>query len=198
MRELARRYIHNLLRAATTARRAELDPQGFSHRDQTVLVFFDRDRATLTPRAAAIVAEAARSAQVQTTTIEVDGYADTSRALPGERGRLYNLRLSLRRAQSGRVALVREGMPAGGSRCTGSGTRSRWSRRARTCASRRTAGWRSCCGEGFSRRTVLGIGASAGEMAEWFKAHAWKACVRESVPWVRIPLSPPIQSLSGH
>jgi hypothetical protein len=22
-------------------------------------------------------------------------------------------------------------------------------------------------------------------------AHAWKACVRETVPWVRIPLSPP-------
>ena len=31
-----------------------------------------------------------------------------------------------------------------------------------------------------------------GEMAEWLKAHAWKACVRETVPWVRIPLSPPI------
>jgi hypothetical protein len=31
----------------------------------------------------------------------------------------------------------------------------------------------------------------AGEMAEWLKAHAWKACVRETVPWVRIPLSPP-------
>src|SRR5580698_6295277 len=31
----------------------------------------------------------------------------------------------------------------------------------------------------------------AGEMAERLKAHAWKACVRESVPWVRIPLSPP-------
>jgi hypothetical protein len=29
-------------------------------------------------------------------------------------------------------------------------------------------------------------------MAEWFKAHAWNACVRESVPWVRIPLSPPM------
>src|SRR4051812_14768776 len=28
-------------------------------------------------------------------------------------------------------------------------------------------------------------------MAEWLKAHAWKACVRESVPWVRIPLPPP-------
>ena len=29
-------------------------------------------------------------------------------------------------------------------------------------------------------------------MAEWLKAHAWKACVRETVPWVRIPLSPPV------
>ena len=27
-------------------------------------------------------------------------------------------------------------------------------------------------------------------MAERLKAHAWKACVRESVPWVRIPLPP--------
>src|ERR1700694_2836640 len=33
----------------------------------------------------------------------------------------------------------------------------------------------------------------SGEMAEWLKAHAWKACVRETVPWVRIPLSPPLQ-----
>src|SRR5258708_4819621 len=34
---------------------------------------------------------------------------------------------------------------------------------------------------------------ASGEMAEWLKAHAWKACVRETVPWVRIPLSPPEQ-----
>lgn len=34
----------------------------------------------------------------------------------------------------------------------------------------------------------------SGEMAEWLKAHAWKACVRETVPWVRIPLSPPFQT----
>ena len=32
-------------------------------------------------------------------------------------------------------------------------------------------------------------------MAEWFKAHAWNACVRESVPWVRIPLSPPARPI---
>src|SRR5215208_6725226 len=36
-----------------------------------------------------------------------------------------------------------------------------------------------------------------GEMAEWFKAHAWKACVRETVPRVRIPLSPPTLLAGG-
>ena len=28
-------------------------------------------------------------------------------------------------------------------------------------------------------------------MAERLKAHAWKVCIRETVSWVRIPLSPP-------
>ena len=32
---------------------------------------------------------------------------------------------------------------------------------------------------------------SSGEVAEWLKAHAWKACIRETVSWVRIPPSPP-------
>jgi hypothetical protein len=31
-----------------------------------------------------------------------------------------------------------------------------------------------------------------GEVAEWLKAHAWKACIRETVSRVRIPLSPPV------
>src|SRR5215217_4009155 len=39
---------------------------------------------------------------------------------------------------------------------------------------------------------------ASGEMAEWLKAHAWKACVRETVPWVRIPLSPPAESKRLH
>ena len=30
-----------------------------------------------------------------------------------------------------------------------------------------------------------------GEVAEWFKAHAWKVCVLLKVPRVRIPVSPP-------
>ena len=28
-------------------------------------------------------------------------------------------------------------------------------------------------------------------MSEWLKEHAWKACVGETLPRVRIPLSPP-------
>ena len=33
-----------------------------------------------------------------------------------------------------------------------------------------------------------------GEVAEWFKAHAWKACLGETLSWVRIPLSPPLNN----
>jgi excisionase family DNA binding protein len=35
---------------------------------------------------------------------------------------------------------------------------------------------------------------TAGGMAEWLKAHAWKACMRATVSWVRIPLPPPKNS----
>src|SRR5262245_21011480 len=34
----------------------------------------------------------------------------------------------------------------------------------------------------------------AGGMAEWLKAHAWKACIRATVSWVRIPLPPPVHA----
>src|SRR5215468_11023813 len=36
-----------------------------------------------------------------------------------------------------------------------------------------------------------------GEMSEWLKEHAWKACVGETLPWVRIPLSPPNSKFEG-
>jgi hypothetical protein len=36
-----------------------------------------------------------------------------------------------------------------------------------------------------------------GEMSEWFKEHAWKACVGVTPPWVRIPLSPLIDRLKS-
>lgn len=32
--------------------------------------------------------------------------------------------------------------------------------------------------------------STSGEVSEWLKEHAWKACIRESVSWVRIPPSP--------
>src|SRR5580658_2153245 len=56
---------------------------------------------------------------------------------------------------------------------------------------------RSLRGFGQEKGACLRVAAGllrkvrAGEMAERLKAHAWKACVRASVPWVRIPLSPP-------
>src|SRR5689334_9971932 len=35
--------------------------------------------------------------------------------------------------------------------------------------------------------------APPGGVAEWFKAHAWKACIRETVSRVRIPPPPPLR-----
>ena len=37
-----------------------------------------------------------------------------------------------------------------------------------------------------------------GEVAEWLKAHAWKACLRETVTRVRIPPSPPHSPLPAY
>ena len=34
-------------------------------------------------------------------------------------------------------------------------------------------------------------------MAERFKAHAWKACIGETLSWVRIPFSPPNNSIKS-
>src|SRR5262245_46536958 len=45
----------------------------------------------------------------------------------------------------------------------------------------------------LAKRRVRRHERGAGEMAEWLKAHAWKACIRETVSWVRIPLSPPVR-----
>src|SRR5258708_29376156 len=46
----------------------------------------------------------------------------------------------------------------------------------------------NCPGQICPLRTVS---VHPGEMAEWLKAHAWKACLGETLTWVRIPLSPP-------
>ena len=80
---------------------------------RTYLVFFDWDSAALSERARLIVAQAAQtSTRVQTTRLEVDGYTDTSAAHPGARGQAYNQALSLRRAQTVRAELVRDGVAA--------------------------------------------------------------------------------------
>jgi outer membrane protein OmpA-like peptidoglycan-associated protein len=72
---------------------------------RTYLVFFDWDKADLTPRARQIVADAAQaSTRVATTRIEVAGHTDTSGTAR------YNEGLSLRRANSVAAELVRLGV----------------------------------------------------------------------------------------
>ena len=71
------------------------------------LVFFDFDKATLTPRALDIVREAASVAKSgQNARVTCTGHTDT--AGPAS----YNMALSLRRANTVKDALVREGVPA--------------------------------------------------------------------------------------
>ncbi|GLR68926.1 membrane protein [Acidocella aquatica] len=74
---------------------------------RTYLVFFDWDKATLTPRATQIIAQAASDSKTQaTTTIDVNGYTDTS-GTPA-----YNQGLSVRRAKAVAAQLVTDGVPA--------------------------------------------------------------------------------------
>jgi outer membrane protein OmpA-like peptidoglycan-associated protein len=73
---------------------------------RSYIVFFDWDKAVLTDRARQIVSEAAmNSKKVQVTTIEVNGYTDTS-GTPQ-----YNQGLSVRRAQAVAAELVKDGVP---------------------------------------------------------------------------------------
>jgi outer membrane protein OmpA-like peptidoglycan-associated protein len=69
------------------------------------LVFFDFDKSSLTPRAMDIVKEAANVAKAgQNTRVTCTGHTDT--AGPAN----YNMALSLRRANTVKDALVREGV----------------------------------------------------------------------------------------
>lgn len=73
---------------------------------RSYLVFFDWDKATLTPRAQQIIAEAAaNSTKVKYTQIQVNGYTDTS-GTPQ-----YNQGLSMRRADAVAAELVKDGVP---------------------------------------------------------------------------------------
>ncbi len=57
---------------------------------------------------------------------------------------------------------------------------------------------RLTCGLLLTRQFVRLLNAcSRGEVSERFKEHAWKACVGETQPWVRIPPSPPFWSLNS-
>jgi OmpA-OmpF porin, OOP family len=73
---------------------------------RTYLIFFDWDRADLTPRARQVVSEAAQaSTHVQYTRIEVNGYTDASGTAK------YNQELSVRRAHTVGAELIRDGVP---------------------------------------------------------------------------------------
>lgn len=74
---------------------------------KTFLVFFDWDKYNLTPRATQIIEQAADySKTAKVTTLDVNGYTDTS----GAAG--YNMGLSIRRAKSVAAQLVADGVPA--------------------------------------------------------------------------------------
>ena len=71
------------------------------------LVFFDFDKATLTPRALDIVRQAAEVAKAgQNARVTCTGHTDTTGSAA------YNLALSLRRANTVKNALVKEGVSA--------------------------------------------------------------------------------------
>lgn len=73
---------------------------------RSFLVFFDWDKANLTDRARAIVAEAAMaSTKARSTRVAVDGNTDTSGTAQ------YNQGLSIRRAETVAAELVRNGVP---------------------------------------------------------------------------------------
>jgi len=117
---------------------------------RSYLVFFDWDKATLTDRARQIIKEAAdNSTHVQYTRINVNGYTDTS-GTPQ-----YNMGLSIRRADTVKSELVRDGVPATAITTQGFGETHLLCPPALACASRRTAGWRSSSTNRSNRRSGL-------------------------------------------
>jgi outer membrane protein OmpA-like peptidoglycan-associated protein len=80
------------------------------------IVFFDFDRANLTAQALTTIRQAAAAAKAgNKTRIGVTGHADRSG------GDVYNMALSLRRANAVKDQLVREGIPAAGITVVGRG-----------------------------------------------------------------------------
>jgi len=73
---------------------------------KTYLVFFDWNKADLTPRATQIIAQAASDSKSQNvTTLDVAGYTDTSGTVAG------NQTLSEKRAKAVAAQLVQDGVP---------------------------------------------------------------------------------------
>ncbi len=105
---LGLRYAFNVVPPAPPAAPAPAAAAPAPAPVRSYLVFFDWDRADLTPRARQIVAEAAQaSTHVQLTRIEVDGHADRTGTAA------YNQALSLKRARNVAAELARLGVPAG-------------------------------------------------------------------------------------
>jgi len=74
---------------------------------KSYIVFFDFDRALITPTAATTIKQAAADAKAgKSTRLDVTGHADKSG------GDAYNMALSLRRGNAVKDQLVREGIPA--------------------------------------------------------------------------------------
>lgn len=83
-----------------------------SRNSQTYLIFFNWNSADLDDRARAIVREAALGySSVQHTRIEVNGYTDNSGS-QNEKGKRYNIELSLKRAKAIRAELIKNGIAA--------------------------------------------------------------------------------------
>jgi outer membrane protein OmpA-like peptidoglycan-associated protein len=82
-------------------------PQPAPTTRQSYVVFFDFDRADITPPAMQTIQQAAAAAKAgNKTSLTVTGHADRSG------GDAYNMALSMRRANAVKDALVRQGIPA--------------------------------------------------------------------------------------
>ena len=101
------------------------------------MVFFDWDSTKLSPASMNVISQAAGSFKSKgNARITATGHTDTSGT------EAYNMALSLRRANSVKDALVREGVPPRRSAWSAAASRACWLRPATACASRRTAGSR--------------------------------------------------------
>ena len=101
-------FLDALGRVEAALRPAPAPRPAAAPRPEPFLVFFDFDKATITPESARIIRQAAERAKASgAAAIRVIGYTD--RAGPAA----YNMRLSVRRANAVKDELVRNGIPAG-------------------------------------------------------------------------------------